>query len=328
MKGKVLGVASAAEPGVITGEDGSRYRYTAADWKGTRDAVAGAQVDFDAEGNAAREIYPALSDNLLSGMSAPDLNNLAKSPIVEKLRGLLTTTLAFPLALLVIVVFFLPAISWPAASLNQFDIGKVANVARVELADSDLSQEIERIDQQITETQQEIDRQRSGVSNPLFGSMVDERYLQNQEESKRDYQTQRGEMQAASASISLLKTLNTVFIARFAALAAAVWLIWLSWSGRAAPLWSLLAGGLAIATGALTWAFESALGPAIDIGAITGAGAGGDIELVTMLASAFATEGSAGAAISVGIGTWLLFLLGAALIASGLGLIRNPLSKQ
>ena len=32
--------------------------------------------------------------------------------------------------------------------------------------------------------------------------------------------------------------------------------------------------------------------------------------------------------IGLGIGTWLLFLLGAALVAAGLGRLRNPLAKD
>ena len=60
MKGKILGVAAGDLAGAITGDDGKRYRYEAADWRGERPASVGATVDFEVEGGAARDVYPAV----------------------------------------------------------------------------------------------------------------------------------------------------------------------------------------------------------------------------------------------------------------------------
>ena len=91
MKGKVLGVGSDAEPGVIVGEDGNRYRYSATDWKGEALPAVGAEVDFDvgADG-AAKDIYPPLTNRGLnislekaSLPPAKDMLAIAKStPII------------------------------------------------------------------------------------------------------------------------------------------------------------------------------------------------------------------------------------------------------
>ena len=57
MKGKILGFDAAGGTGAISGEDGQRYTFTAADFKSPAPAKAGDNVDFAAEGSSAREIY-------------------------------------------------------------------------------------------------------------------------------------------------------------------------------------------------------------------------------------------------------------------------------
>ena len=57
MKGKILGSADAN--GVITGADGNRYKFTAADWKAPRTPKIGEEVDFEVPAaGSAGEIYP------------------------------------------------------------------------------------------------------------------------------------------------------------------------------------------------------------------------------------------------------------------------------
>ena len=55
MRGHVLGYDNGQ--GVISGDDGSRYTFTAADWKGTGPAAAGATVDFVGAEGVARDVY-------------------------------------------------------------------------------------------------------------------------------------------------------------------------------------------------------------------------------------------------------------------------------
>lgn len=57
MRGQVLGYDNGQ--GVINGDDGSRYTFTAADWKGATTAAPGATVDFIGADGVARDVYPA-----------------------------------------------------------------------------------------------------------------------------------------------------------------------------------------------------------------------------------------------------------------------------
>jgi hypothetical protein len=57
MKGKVLGFDPASGTGAISGDDGKRYKFTAADNKSPAPLKANDTVDFEAADDAAREIY-------------------------------------------------------------------------------------------------------------------------------------------------------------------------------------------------------------------------------------------------------------------------------
>lgn len=58
MEGVVLAYGAVeADGGIITGNDGARYRFTQSDWKSPKAPVAGHRVDFVAEGDQAMEVY-------------------------------------------------------------------------------------------------------------------------------------------------------------------------------------------------------------------------------------------------------------------------------
>ncbi len=57
MKGKILGFAAAGGTGAISGEDGQRYSFAAADFKSPAPAKPGDNVDFAVDGSNAKEIY-------------------------------------------------------------------------------------------------------------------------------------------------------------------------------------------------------------------------------------------------------------------------------
>jgi len=57
MKGKVLGFDPSSGTGAITGDDGNRYNFAAADNKSPTALKPNDTVDFEIEGNAARNIY-------------------------------------------------------------------------------------------------------------------------------------------------------------------------------------------------------------------------------------------------------------------------------
>ena len=59
LQGTILGYSADTGTGAITGTDGQRYRFVAAEWKGDGTPAPGDQVDFEAtEGGHAEGIYP------------------------------------------------------------------------------------------------------------------------------------------------------------------------------------------------------------------------------------------------------------------------------
>ena len=56
MRGKVLDIADAAKPGLISGEDNQRYRYTLTDLRSAAPRT-GQEVDFEPSGTDARDVY-------------------------------------------------------------------------------------------------------------------------------------------------------------------------------------------------------------------------------------------------------------------------------
>ena len=57
MKGKVLGFDPTSGTGAITGDDGSRYNFTTADNKSPAPLKPNDTVDFEVDGNSAKNIY-------------------------------------------------------------------------------------------------------------------------------------------------------------------------------------------------------------------------------------------------------------------------------
>lgn len=58
MHGQVLGVDRRTGDGVITGEDGRRYRFRPADWAHRGEPGIGMQVDFEVQNDRATAIFP------------------------------------------------------------------------------------------------------------------------------------------------------------------------------------------------------------------------------------------------------------------------------
>jgi len=152
MKGKILGVAAGSAVGVITGEDGNRYRYTESNWKGAREAAVGLQVDFDAADGAAFDVYPALAEGVLGGLGG-NLDGLTATPAAGRIKQLLTETLAFPLALLVLLAFYLPAFETPRAQFSSsvYGVGKPIALAAKQFETSEISDGLKQIDDQIAQ---------------------------------------------------------------------------------------------------------------------------------------------------------------------------------
>ncbi len=58
MKGKILDFNSDNRTGLISGDDGNRYKFELSDWKGDKLPAAGSKVDFGVNGESAEGIYP------------------------------------------------------------------------------------------------------------------------------------------------------------------------------------------------------------------------------------------------------------------------------
>ncbi len=77
MKGKVLGFDAASGTGAISGENGQRYNFTAAEFKSPAPAKANDNVDFEVDGANAKNIYVTAG-----AMPNVDLAAMASNPTV------------------------------------------------------------------------------------------------------------------------------------------------------------------------------------------------------------------------------------------------------
>jgi len=60
MKGQILDYSVQSNKGTITGADGNRYQFIGSEWKGTGVPTRGMNVDFEVEGNQAKDVYLAI----------------------------------------------------------------------------------------------------------------------------------------------------------------------------------------------------------------------------------------------------------------------------
>lgn len=305
MKGRILGVAAGDLAGAITGDDGKRYRYEAADWRGERPASVGATVDFEVEGGAARDVYPAVGAFTGVGAAAASVEALAGSSGGEKIIGLFKGTLALPLAILVLIAFFLPALSSPMLTASQLGLDKITAAVRPNLEQAEHGRRrLADLERDLARFKTEAARGGSGAPDSIYGyGNVGDRIASLEE--------QRAEIRKGLSAVDFLKTVDAALILRFAAVLAALWLVWQAWTGAALRPWELAAGAAALIAGGLTFLLRSAIL--------------GLVSAMNPLGEAAAAQ--AEALISVEIGPWLLLAAGAGLIASGLGLIRNPLGR-
>jgi len=306
MRGRILGVATGDTAGAITGDDGQRYRYTAADWRGERPAVAGGVVDFEVEGQAARDIYPTVGGASGAAGAVASVEALARSPVGERVLGLFRTTLALPLALVILVAFFLPALSTPVKSVSQFGLDQIVPSMGLNLEDADdARRRLANLERDIARFQAEAARRGAGAPDGVYGYGNLGDRLQTLEE-------QRAEVRQGLGAVETVRRVDTLLILRFAALIGAAWLVWKAWSGAALRTWELVAGASALLGAGLTVLLKSAI-----MGLFSAMNPLGEAAVDQM-----------NGLLSIGPGPWLLALAGAGLIASGLGLIRNPLARQ
>jgi len=293
MKGKVLGFTPSSGTGTISGDDGNRYGFSAAEWRSDKAIAAGAAVDFDLRGSEATGIYPVAAAN-----PGVDMGALAASPTAIKAKALLTGTLAFPLGLLVLVACLLTAMSSPERSVSMFSLGDVVGRLGPLASGGDHSEELADIDKRIATVTQEEQSLGPAATSPSyeFGS------IGNRLKQLTD---QKAKIEKIASGEQTLSFTRAILFVRFAAPLCALWLLWVSWSqGTAIRIASLATGASAIVAGLLPHLLKHAL-----IGALGNFGEG------------------MGDAISIGIGAWIVLLAGIGLILAALGKISNPLAK-
>jgi hypothetical protein len=135
MDGKVLGFDAASGTGAIKASDGARYTFSIGDWKGTAAPKPNDDVDFEAVGGAAREIYvtrTGLNIDLggigagLGGGLGGGASGVTTSPIAVKFLSSWTPVLA----VLTLVFSLFPFIEFNGAGENLYGVIEGANQAK------------------------------------------------------------------------------------------------------------------------------------------------------------------------------------------------------
>jgi hypothetical protein len=113
MKGKILGF-DPTNGGFIRAEDGKRYTLPANAWRGVNPPHAGEDVDFEVDGDVARETYPLTNTASPSGVNstvdrALELLNTS-NPFVQKVLEN-TKKISASMFALVFICFFLPFVT-------------------------------------------------------------------------------------------------------------------------------------------------------------------------------------------------------------------------
>ena len=114
MKGTVLGFDATAGRAVLRAEDGKRYSFSGADWRDARPARKGDLVDFEPEGEIARDIFlvPGASGmlgGLGTGSSTDDGSSLAEGFARSPAGGIILGRPVLTFAILVLIACFVGA---------------------------------------------------------------------------------------------------------------------------------------------------------------------------------------------------------------------------
>lgn len=128
MQGQILDYSVQSGTGTVSGADGNRYHLTAEQWNGEGAPARGMSVDFEAEGDEARNVYIALSsagagskDKIAAGLLALFLGALGIHKFYLGRTGpglvyLLTNTVGFAVTWM---LFFIPNIVLGAMALIE-----------------------------------------------------------------------------------------------------------------------------------------------------------------------------------------------------------------
>ncbi|WP_375398220.1 hypothetical protein [uncultured Sphingomonas sp.] len=312
MKGKILGFTAAAGTGVITGENGERFSFAATQWRSDKPIAPGMTVDFDAREGVATEVYP------VTGGMAFNAADVTASPAIQKARGLVMTTLAVPLAILLLIATLLPALSSPIQSVSLWGMGGIVKLLNANpMLSDDGSYATERL-AKITQEDAELkaDLTRRGLPMPsaaeiaaapaatMFGD-------QSFASRFKELGVEREKLGQQIADARWRNLLASLMIVRFLVPIGACVLLYLAWVAKPLKIPSIATGGIAIVTAAIIYLYRDALIGHSDKDSI-GAAISAQMDAV----------------VSVGFGTYLIALIGIGLILAGIGVVRNPLAAK
>jgi len=296
MKGKILGFTPSAGTGAIAGDNGDRFSFVAAQWRSDKPIAVGTSVDFAPVAGVATEIYP------VAGAAPIDVGELASSPAVQKARGLFMTTLAVPLAALLLIATFLPAISTPVSSASLWGMGGLAQLVSSNplLANDDVAG--------VRESLQQLDARENDLRTHTtgFGGMP----IDNSEELKM-VAKERTNLQAQLSHAQFASTISSLLVIRWLVPILAIAVLAFAWLDKGVNKLAIGAGAAAVLTAAVIWEYREVL---------VGGGAEGSIGGMI--------SRQMGAVISLGFGTYLVGLCGIGLILAGLNVIKNPLAAR
>lgn len=91
MRGRVLGVDARTGDGLVSGDDGRRYRFGPADWAARGEPVVGADVDFEIDRDRALSLFPLPSTGGLPAAAAhaPPVRRSDRSKLAAALLAFL-----------------------------------------------------------------------------------------------------------------------------------------------------------------------------------------------------------------------------------------------
>ncbi|MDP3441723.1 MAG: hypothetical protein Q8T08_02585 [Ignavibacteria bacterium] len=110
MQGKILDYNNEFKSGLIRGEDGNKYRFSIDDCKSDLKPRPNAEVDFEANGDKAVEIYVMTKDTVSAAVDASVLAAKASTSVIKKIM---------PYAILIAVVIVL--VSLIAVASDKYD---------------------------------------------------------------------------------------------------------------------------------------------------------------------------------------------------------------
>jgi hypothetical protein len=332
LKGKILGFADAS--GVISGTDGNRYKFTAADWKAPRAPKIGEEVDFEVSATGgAGEIYPThpsggfdLGDvgakmgdmgakvkEALGPGGSVDLNDAAakakafvaagsSSPAGARALKLLTGRLTVPLAIVLVLASFLFSyLTWSGEQLAS--IGVTTSGSYSVLGISSFSSNVggffstlsKQVSAEAPGMQQQLDAAKQGGATDADTTQM---------------QTALSSLNSAGSDASMVGLAIDLMYLLYLVPLGALFILYREWIGQPMALVSLVVGGLSVFGFLLAyvtqWSANGAIKNFMSGGIL---GQGGDATNLV-------------ASMSVGLGAWILLICGAVLVLHALGIVK------